>query len=109
MVTHESLRVNSDLCKVSELYFQFSLFADLAQNHVPLGASLRVALRFPQEEDLKQVFSPLIYGPDLRQSLLVCELHNPLGAVNFVNVDCIVFLNILRLGKRLTRSILCIC
>ena len=27
-----------------------------------------------------------------------CE--NPLGAVNFVNVDCIVFLNILRLGKR---------
>ena len=70
---------------------------------MPLGASLRVALRFPQEEDLKQVFSPLIYGPDLRQSLLVCELHNPLGAVNFVNVDCIVFLNILRLGKRLTR------
>ena len=31
-------------------------------------------------------------------NLLNCE--NPLGAVNFVNVDCIVFLNILRLGKR---------
>ena len=81
--------------------FISSLFADLAQNHVANEASLRVTLQFAQEEELEPIFSPLLYGHDLQQSILVCELHNPLGAVNFVNVDCTVFLNVLRLGKRL--------
>ena len=75
----------------------FILFADLAQNHVPNGASLQVTLRFAQEEELKPVFSPLLNGPDLWQSILMSELQNPLGAVNFVKVDFIVFLNVLRL------------
>ena len=58
--------------------FILSLFADVAQNHLPYGASLRVTLRFSQEEELKSVFSPLLCGPDLWQLILVCELHNPL-------------------------------
>ena len=49
----------------------FILFADLAQNHVPNGASLQVTLRFAQEEELKPVFSPLLNGPDLWQSILM--------------------------------------
>ena len=81
--------------------FISSLFADLAQNYVANEASLRVTLQFAQEEELEPIFSPLLYGHDLQQSILVCELHNSLEAVNFVNVDCIVFLNVLRLGKRL--------
>ena len=81
--------------------FISSLFADLAQNHVANEASLRVTLQFAQEEELEPIFSPLLYGHDLQQSILACELHNHLGAVNFVNVDCTVFLNVLRLGKRL--------
>ena len=48
----------------------FILFADLDQNHVPNGASLQVTLRFAQEE-LKPVFSPLLNGPDLWQSILI--------------------------------------
>ena len=53
----------------------FILFADLAQNHVPNGASLQVTLRFAQEEELKPVFSPLLNGPDLWQSILMWELQ----------------------------------
>ena len=49
----------------------FILFADLDQNNVPNGASLQVTLRFAQEEELKPVFSPLLNGPDLWQSILM--------------------------------------
>ena len=84
----------------------FILFADLAQNHVPNGASLQVTLRFAQEKELKPIFSPLLNGPDLWQSILMWELQNPLGAVNFVKVDCIVFLNVLRLAFGIWMAVL---
>ena len=60
------LSFNSDLCGASKLYFYFVLICGSGVSHVPDTGLL-----------CGWLFSPLLYGPDLWQSILVCGLHNP--------------------------------